>query len=74
MEITGIDLTLRRINQIETNFVAITGQQPENSNFENVLRDKLNSTSSVLPNEIFVTPFSQNSDIPRSETCPWEPS
>ncbi len=68
MEISGIEITLRRINQIEANFAVLTGQKTESGNFENVLRDKLNSTSTELPNEIFISPFNQNSSVSRSET------
>lgn len=68
MEISGLELTLRRISQIESNFATLVKQQnPEVSSFDNVLRETLNSDTSTLPRELYVQPFAQAVNTPKTE-------
>lgn len=67
MEISGLELTLRRINQIESNFNMLTNQKQEVSGFDGVLRKALNSDSSELPGELYVKPFGQTFNSPQTE-------
>ena len=68
MEINGLGITLQRINQIESNFDNIfNDQNNKTAAFDNVLRQTLNSGSPILPNEIYVKPFGQASNTPKTE-------
>jgi soluble lytic murein transglycosylase-like protein len=61
MQITGLELTLRRISQIESNFQTIVDNTPIKNEFENVLNSSINK----LP-EITFTPFADKG-LNRSE-------
>lgn len=68
MEISGLELTLRRISQIEANFVTLTGQKAEPSNeFDQALTKALNSDSPKLPDQIFIKPFTGTINTPKTE-------
>lgn len=67
MEISGLELTLRRISQIESNFNMLTNQKQEVSGFDGVLRQALNSDSPELPKELYVKPFGQTFNAPKTE-------
>jgi len=67
MEITGLEITLKRINQIETNFNTLLNKNNNvNSEFKAVLDEKLNPNA-ALPNNIYIQPFSPASNVPRTE-------
>jgi len=67
MEISGLELTLRRIGQIESNFNMLLNQNQEVSGFDGVLRKALNSDSQELPDELYVKPFGQTFNSPKTE-------
>lgn len=67
MEISGLELTLRRINQIESNFNILANQNQEKTDFDGVLRKALNSESSELPEELYIKPFGQSFNSPKTE-------
>jgi len=67
MEISGLELTLRRIGQIESNFKELLNQTQEVSEFDGVLRNALNSDSPDLPEELYVKPFGQTFNSPKTE-------
>lgn len=65
MEITGLELTLRRINQIESNIASLNSTDSNNgsSNFDSVLTQKLNND---LPS-LNVSPFQNSANAPKTE-------
>lgn len=67
MEISGLDLTLRRISQIESNFSQILGKDKVDDGFTAVLREKLNQDTPTLPSEIFIKPFAQALNTPKTD-------
>jgi soluble lytic murein transglycosylase-like protein len=67
MEISGLELTLRRISQIESNFNILVNQNQESSDFDGVLKKALNSNSAELPRELYVKPFGQTFNSPQTE-------
>jgi len=68
MEITGLDLTLRRINQIQSSFDKLLNQPKEVSEFDNLLNQKINENGlPSLPDGIKITPFAQAMNTPRTE-------
>ena len=68
MELNGLEITLRRINQLESFFNKLDNIAPkEDAGFKEVLKQTLNHTEAVLPKEIFIQPFSQAVNTPRTE-------
>ncbi|OGH99409.1 MAG: hypothetical protein A2104_02350 [Candidatus Melainabacteria bacterium GWF2_32_7] len=68
MEISGLEITLRRINQLESFFNKLESVDPnKDSGFKEVLTQKLNQDEAVLPREIFIKPFSQAVNTPKTE-------
>jgi len=67
MEISGLELTLKRIGQIESNFNKLLNQNQEVSGFDGVLRKALNSDSPELPGELYIKPFGQTFNSPKTE-------
>lgn len=69
MEISGLQLTLSRINQIEQNFKSIEtdGQKPETASFDSVLNDKIDINNPQLPGSIFIKPFANAMSTPKTE-------
>ena len=70
MEVNSLDSTLMRINQIEADFNQINGGVDNNNksaDFNAVLNKTLNSNSSQLPQELFLRPFAQTSNAPKTE-------
>lgn len=68
MEITGLDMTLRRINQIQSSFDKLLNQPKEVSEFDNLLNQKINENGlPSLPDGIKITPFAQAMNTPRTE-------
>lgn len=70
MEVTSLDLTLMRIKQIESNYNQLfetEKTEPPKTEFNNVLKQALNSNSTELPKEFFITPFAQASNTPKTE-------
>src|ERR1035437_8190945 len=69
MEISYLDITLMRIKQLETQFNGLTGETDNNQNlnFNKVLTNALNSNSSALPKELYLRPFSEAANTPKTE-------
>ena len=68
MELNGLEITLRRINQLESFFNKLDNIAPkEDAGFKEVLKQTLNQTEAVLPKEIFIQPFSQAANTPKTE-------
>lgn len=68
MELSGLEITMRRINQLESYFNKLENIAPkEDSGFKEVLKQTLNQTEPVLPREIFIQPFSQATNTPKTE-------
>lgn len=64
MEISGLELTLRRISQIESNITELNNPKGDtNSNFSSVLTQKLNQD---LPS-LNVQPFQNSASAPKTE-------
>lgn len=67
MEISGLDITLRRISQIESSIQQIEPKEAESSAFKNVLIDKLNSNDTNIPTEFYIKPFANQSSTPKTD-------
>ncbi|MDD3014316.1 MAG: lytic transglycosylase domain-containing protein [Candidatus Gastranaerophilales bacterium] len=67
MEISGLELTLMRIGQIESNFNILLNQNQKVSDFDGVLKKVLNSNSTELPNELYIKPFGETFNSPKTE-------
>ncbi|EKE03831.1 MAG: hypothetical protein ACD_20C00147G0012 [uncultured bacterium] len=68
MELNGLEITLRRINQLESFFNKLDNIAPrEDAGFKEVLKQTLNQTEAVLPKEIFIQPFSHAVNTPKTE-------
>jgi soluble lytic murein transglycosylase-like protein len=66
MEITGLDITLGRINQIQTNFNQLFNQNNNVSEFSAILDQKLNPNAE-LPSNIYIQPFQNAVSTPKTE-------
>lgn len=67
MQISGLEITLRRINQIETQLNQLFEPEGANNGFGNVLKEALNSNNSALPSQLYVQPFAQAANTPKTE-------
>lgn len=67
MELSGLDITLRRISQIETNIQQLVGKTSEQADFDKVLTEKLNSNNSTIPSEFIIKPFASQISTPKTE-------
>lgn len=68
MEITGLDITLRRISQIESSIQQIAPKEAEAADaFKNVLLEKLNGTDSSIPSEFYIKPFANQVSTPKTD-------
>lgn len=67
MEISGLEITLRRINQIESFINKIENKDKEVSGFSDVLNQKLSQDSSISTKGLMIRPFSQAINTPRTE-------
>lgn len=67
MEISGLDITLRRINQIESFINKLENKGKDLSDFSNILNKKLNKNEAILPDNFYIKPFSQAVNTPKTE-------
>lgn len=67
MEISGLDITLRRISQIESSIQQLSPKEAEPDAFKKVLIEKLNSNDSSLPSEFYIKPFASQSSTPKTD-------
>ena len=63
MEITGLELTLRRISQIESNIASLDNPEGSENNFGSVLTQKLNQDLPTLN----IQPFQNSANVPKTE-------
>lgn len=67
MEISGLDITLRRISQIESSIQGLVGEPAEPDAFKQVLTEKLNGNDSNVPSEFFIKPFASQANTPKTD-------
>jgi soluble lytic murein transglycosylase-like protein len=67
MEISGLEITLRRINQLESFFNKLENKANEINNFKEILDQKLNPELESLSKNILIQPFSHAANTPRTE-------
>ena len=64
MQITGLDITLRRINSIESSFQNLLGDESAGGSFENALQNSIESTSSSAGNFSLPSKISTTTNLP----------